>query len=748
MKFKTSMDDRSTTKLKNYDNNAKKPATTEGLKKVIGQKGDSRMLTVNEYRTMQPTNMEEECLRKPTDEDENAKNFTHDKDATWMNLKSNGQDKFPEVAMSERENISFRFSNITKELLIPSLGSGIGMMVWQTLEDGVTGCQFVLLTTDIRQPVVSYVIGYSFTTFEPVLVVDISKIDYPSSSNLKQEMWGGPNTVCRVAIIDLIQDDDNTVLRYLESSKFYLWPDSRVVIIGKNSEAQLILSHRLFRNVRHPIYLGLQESTMEGLLNHASGREVLKGNVVVYSRCMYCDAGTSQKTFLFLWPIGSKMPHPINSIPDRLLDLKGHMFKVLSMPTFPYSAYRRDSDEAGSTLTLLDSVDKRALEVVSSHLNFTYDIRIPMDGQWGVSAPSGNWTGMVGALQFETADFTTTIAPTLGRLDVIDTTKTCTADVLAVVCLKPQLIPQYLVIIKPFAVDVWLCILASIMVWGFSFWAVQKVWSWNDGEQCMSLDTAIFCSWAIILDDPQNNPPSNIPSRVMLLFWLVACLVIATGYRSSLVAFLGVQSKERPIDSFQDLAAQKGFGWGIEYHYLTGIALIFFQSSPDPNVQKIYRKMDYIDDIDDAFDKISRGKYAMITYAKQGRTLIDSYYTDKFGNTPFYVGKEGSSLVPYFGWGYRKGAPFRDRFNNVLNRLNEAGIMDFWTGEVMAGKVRENRKVVKEKEDNKDAMLQTVTEDVATMQIEVIHTVGIFLVLLLGYFISFITFLCEKIMPK
>ncbi|XP_064110454.1 uncharacterized protein LOC135218231 [Macrobrachium nipponense] len=651
------------TKLTANNERTKSTANDEGKKKTT-EKDDSRKITDNEYSIKKFTHNNNESLSKSAS-DEVTMNSFQPKEETVMTLppilddeenKTNekGRRKLAEAGKPYCQNKQFFSKNITTELLTRS--ATIVTMLWQILEDKVTGCQFVLVTTNIWQPIISYIISLSFTFFEPLVVMDIGKRGDLNSSNIPKGIWGGPNTVCRVAIIDLMQDDINYVLNFLEASKFYLWPNSLPVIIGEDSKAQQTLNHRLFRNFHHPVYFGLQSSTIKNILYHGRSDVARKEEILVYSRCLYCSDGAPERIFLFLWPIGSKMPRPINTLRDRLLDLEGHKFRVLSMPTFPYCAYRRDSDTPGSTLTLLDSVDKRLLEAVSTHLNFTYDIRVPMDGQWGVSTKTGNWTGMVGELQHEQADFTTTVAPTLGRLDVMDTTKAYTADVLAIVCLKPQLFPQYLVLIKPFTADVWAYIMITIVIWAVSFWAIQRVWSWYNDEKCMSLVESFFFSWAIVLDDVHLNPPSNTPSRrtsqVTLLFWLLGTFVITTGYRSSLVAYLGVQSKEKPIDSFHDLVAQQGFRWGVESRYMSGIALIFFQSSTDPDVQAVYRTMDYIEDVDQTFQKISKGKYAMITYAKLGRTLIDSYYTDKFGNTPFYVGKHGYGLVPYFGWGY------------------------------------------------------------------------------------------------
>ena len=37
-------------------------------------------------------------------------------------------------------------------------------------------------------------------------------------------------------------------------------------------------------------------------------------------------------------------------------------------------------------------------------MNFTYVLKKPPDGQWGVKKPDGSWSGMIGELLLENAD--------------------------------------------------------------------------------------------------------------------------------------------------------------------------------------------------------------------------------------------------------------------------------------------------------------------------------------------------------
>lgn len=78
-----------------------------------------------------------------------------------------------------------------------------------------------------------------------------------------------------------------------------------------------------------------------------------------------------------------------------------------------------------------------------------YELVEPPDGQWGVVDDSGNWSGIVGMLQHERADFSFCLTTTSPRMRVMDHSRIYTHDPLVIISLKPQPLPQYLSIIRP-----------------------------------------------------------------------------------------------------------------------------------------------------------------------------------------------------------------------------------------------------------------------------------------------------------
>ncbi|XP_068227720.1 probable glutamate receptor [Palaemon carinicauda] len=176
--------------------------------------------------------------------------------------------------------------------------------------------------------------------------------------------------------------------------------------------------------------------------------------------------------------------------------------------------YTVDSKEEASTVTPKDSMDFRMLTAFAGVLNFTYEIRAPWDMQWGNPLGNGNWSGLVGTLQHEKADFSTVMAPNSGRLAVLSHSRAYIADTLVVTSLKPRPLTQYLLVVRPFEVEVWLSLLITIIVWGLTLWLLQKALSRMLGERSMDPISAIFYGLGLLLEDPPSESPTHVTTQV------------------------------------------------------------------------------------------------------------------------------------------------------------------------------------------------------------------------------------------
>nr|XP_053641767.1 uncharacterized protein LOC128695285 [Cherax quadricarinatus] len=181
-----------------------------------------------------------------------------------------------------------------------------------------------------------------------------------------------------------------------------------------------------------------------------------------------------------------------------------------------------------------------------------------------------------------------------------------------------------------------------------------------------------------------------------------------------------------------------GRGVKLSTIFMYGCGALMEQSPPDPPVSVSGRKVSR----EEALQKVLEGHYTLIVWENNLIITIASHYTDSHGNTPYFISKKGVSIMAAFGWGFRKGAPFYQRFQRLMSRLEDAGLIKYWTQDVIATRVRENRAA---------AALnpQVVLGDTGTDNTEVVlgmqHLQGAFYVLFLGSFFAILILLWENL---
>ena len=80
--------------------------------------------------------------------------------------------------------------------------------------------------------------------------------------------------------------------------------------------------------------------------------------------------------------------------------------------------------------------------------------------------------------------------------------------------------------------------------------------------------------------------------QLLVGWWLVFCLIISTGFKSSLIAHLTVQGRSRTLESFHDLVEADNWRWGSEKTLFNGAPVTFFRKQTSAVMKKIYGNME------------------------------------------------------------------------------------------------------------------------------------------------------------
>ncbi|XP_069951695.1 uncharacterized protein [Cherax quadricarinatus] len=171
-------------------------------------------------------------------------------------------------------------------------------------------------------------------------------------------------------------------------------------------------------------------------------------------------------------------------------------------------------------------------------------------------------------------------------------------------------------------------------------------------------------------------------------------------------------------------------------------AALVVQSVPDPPVSDSGRRVS----MREALKKTLQGHYSLITGTNNIMITIASYYTDSHGNTPFFISKKGVTPMAAYGWGFRKGAPFYARFHQLMSRLEDAGIIKYWTEDVIARRVRKNRAAAALNPQVNLENTHMGESEVVVLGMQ--HMQGAFYLLFLGCFFAILILLWENLTQR
>ncbi|XP_069182690.1 glutamate receptor ionotropic, delta-1-like [Procambarus clarkii] len=404
-----------------------------------------------------------------------------------------------------------------------------------------------------------------------------------------------------------------------------LWrlPETVVVAIGGRAGARAVLLHHSLRNTVHALYLALDHALYLALdhpslhlaldhalylaldhapihlaLNHSCPPHLGKlltqkdGGVRVYRRCLYCNNGDPDVQLLPNLNIYSPDFPGDDLFQESFQDFTGNKMKIATpTPYFPYVDYQRVRETPGTAVMLTDSLDARLIHTFAHKLNFTFDVHEAVNRTWGVET-NGTFTGTIGLLQREQMEFSTITAPTAKRLKAVEYLKSYPSDPFAIASLKPTLRPKYLALIRPFKGELWVGLVVSVVVWGATLWLLQRAWQKVAGGRRVDLTSSLLFGFGALLQNLPSDPSVSVSGRMLVGWWLVFCLIVTTGFSSSLMAHLTVQGRSRPLETFQDLVNQPGWRWATDSWMMTESVVDYFVKHPNPVVNHVYYKME------------------------------------------------------------------------------------------------------------------------------------------------------------
>ncbi|XP_069947815.1 uncharacterized protein [Cherax quadricarinatus] len=653
--------------------------------------------------------------------------------------------------------------------------------VQEVVEQHFSGCHLVLATITQLNPSFFWILRRLADEGIVVVVAEaLFSENHLAQEYLLQGLWRSSTFTCQTLILYLNDANTNIAFRFLEESRLWLHPQTVVVLVGEQDRMEALLHHPSLRNSIHTLYMAVdwsnhsrtsvniwlkreavnKDNTAGGtnvernfpageisvernypaggtnvVRNYPTeGAKVVKNYAAAganvmrnYRRCLYCDNGEA----------GIQLLSKGNLFPETLQNMMGHRFKVVSRSFCPVLEYRKVSEDPGIPVVPLDSLDIRILDAIAARFNFTYELREPLDGEWGSLTTGNNWSGIVGTLQHERADFSLDITLSPSREEAMAYSIIYFYDPYRIVSLQPKLLPRHLALIRPFTGKIWTLIVVFTLLTGVSLWALQKVWSWVSSTRTYDFYSALFSVWGLLLENTPSCPPTNISSQMLVGWWLLSCLVLGTAYRSSLIAHLSVQGKTELINSFEDILKRNNWSWGFKR--VQGASRQFFEQNTDPVYLKIFKDSKKCNVTGEGAKRVLAGRFSYIAFESEIRCIIFPLHVDNHGYSPFYISTTKYPAVSWNTWGFRKGAPIIGLVSRMKQRMIETGLIDHWLDDLFKAETKRIREALGMK-----TTLFTKMDNEELVVLGMDHLQGAFYIWLLGITIAFLSFLGEN----
>ncbi|XP_042232939.1 glutamate receptor ionotropic, delta-2-like [Homarus americanus] len=414
--------------------------------------------------------------------------------------------------------------------------------------------------------------------------------------------------------------------------------------------------------------------------------------------------------------------------PDKLADFQGAVLKVV---TFSFAPHMVVGGEGGPARY---GRDFQLVTALAKVLNFSLSFTQPPGGElWGRKLDNGTWTGVVGSLERDEAHLGVAnifLSDNDNRRIVQDFTTFYDSSVNCFMARTPPPLPRWQSLAFPFTLHTWLAILASLTLVAPALYLLAS--SRGGEEEIMSLLTmgsSTLYTWGIHLRVSQVRVPKGTATQLLVLTLWVYAIILTTGYCSNLTAFLTVVRAPPSIDSIRELHASDLKILGIGTFIKLSMAI-----SENPNIKGLTERFEPHTSIEEAVLEVQKGVGVFIESKKFLEYIIATKFTTR-GHASMRIIKE--YFAPYnVAVALQKNSPLKQNLDRVIRWAFEGGLVTRWF-------IDSNNLARKLQRENtgEEENLDKVEDSVIPLSLD--HLQGIFFILCLCLWVSFIVFLVE-----
>ncbi|XP_064096225.1 ionotropic receptor 21a-like isoform X1 [Macrobrachium nipponense] len=551
------------------------------------------------------------------------------------------------------------------------------------------------------------------------------------SSNLKQVVFmNSPEDLSNQVVWTtskcqgtLILVSDPQLLIDFGNGMPFLWDyEARVIIVGLTEEfLDMFTGTKMGRKTEHIV--GVVQDKSEGrfrvYLNQLFWGEGMKYITSWYGR------GFTSKAELF---------------PDKISNLRRGVVRVLVFEWQPAIIYHRDPE---GNLLFRYGRDPAVVEALAKVFNFTILYKDPPDGQqFGLKLPNGSFDGMVGLLGSHEGDIAIAnlyMSAIDGRDQFQEYSSAFAEDKSCYMARVDLPLPRWQSLGLPFRMATWIAIFVGLLLSGPLLY-VLAVFSEKSGFEepgFRHITLSIFYTCGAHFSYPLRNQPMGSGLKIFVVFLWIYILLISTGYRSNLTAFLTVVRQPASIETFKDL-------------YESGLQVMgipFFKTSLE------FSGNQYLRALVDKF-RVSLAFRETTKDVLDGKavTINSRIYLEAVGAQ---LKRKGKPLVRIMkecfssyavGLAYPRNSPLKSKFDLWISRIFDSGLVRRWLlnsltryQKLQKGNISANDEEEEEEEAPQDG--KESAGGATPLSLE--HMQGLFIILGFGFALSTVAFSIE-----
>lgn len=174
-------------------------------------------------------------------------------------------------------------------------------------------------------------------------------------------------------------------------------------------------------------------------------------------------------------------------------------------------------------------IEAKLIRLLAYFLNFTFTIVYPKDGEFGRLSEDGKWTGLIGMVHREECDLAIdALGITEERRKAVNFSYSYYSADVTFLTHMPEAMPKNLAIFFPFSPEVWMASMVAFFLVSLVFYAFYPV----------SYQYISIVLFSFLMNQSSNLRVKFKSTRLLLLSWLIACLILTAGYKAKYLSFI------------------------------------------------------------------------------------------------------------------------------------------------------------------------------------------------------------------